>query len=802
MKLLSERMTKNLLGNQEAQLVWMASLFFMTGAAGLVYQTIWLRLLELYFGVTLITITLIVAAYMAGLGLGSLAGGRMASKGRNNLRLFGLMQLGIGLFGSLSPHLINLIGQKTAGSPYWLVFLLSFSLLLVPTFLMGMTLPLIIQVFVRSSRNSGGIIGMLYGINTLGAAIGALLSGYILIGLYGFNGTIMIAFCINLLAGLGAIALKPASLTAPKNTKKPETASAELPNPTLPLWAVLVSAFLVGFIGMGLEMLWFRLLGIIGKHTAYSFPSVLFVFLVALAFGGWYWGRKADRSRDRVGLFWILQNLAALMAAGSFLLLWVSIKHPPLSAWLLDNFYIFRQPDPPLFVMLNPEGIQELVFSRRILLIGLLEYFLPIMVVVLPAGLFMGGGLPILDRIAIQDAGMSGRRVGDIHLSNIIGAVAGTMVTSLVFLPHLGSEITLKVLSLLALSFPLLMICTSYPRLQKKWLLLPALLLLVISLLPGRGQFYTDYFENATGQSAVIKESGDAVKAITFKDHSANPTGLFIGGIQNSIYPSLGVYEVSAMTCAAAVRPERVLIIGLGGANTAKIFTTLPETVEITIVELLQDLDSFLLEYVSIVREVFQQPGVRYFIDDGRRFLYANPQEQFDLIYIDPFYSYTAGHNNLYSQEAMRLFQRHLSEGGVFCAFIDERHLIPKTAASVFQYSDHFPYFLINSDQPIVYDLDYMATISDTLARSLPGGMRSPAARTLEPKRIMDRKIGSQAETLEWEKHTPILSDMTPWLEYFYLCPGWMRGQLSAEQLRYCSQNRLLFKEQSDWTIP
>ena len=125
-----------------------AALFLISGAAGLIYEIAWQRLLEQHFGVTMTSVTLIVSAYMAGLGLGSLVGGRVAVNFKNTLLLYGILEVGIALFGVVSFNVIQWIGQSMAGSPYVLVFLMSFLVLLIPTFLMGMTLPLLTQSFV------------------------------------------------------------------------------------------------------------------------------------------------------------------------------------------------------------------------------------------------------------------------------------------------------------------------------------------------------------------------------------------------------------------------------------------------------------------------------------------------------------------------------------------------------------------------------------------------------------------------------------------------------------------------------
>jgi predicted membrane-bound spermidine synthase len=768
------------LQNHKTSIILVSILFFLSGAAGLIYQTVWVRLLETYFGVTLTAITLIVSAYMAGLGLGSLLGGRIAAKTHNAVLLYGLIEAGIGVFGILSPYLINWIGQITAGSSYALVFILSFALLLIPTLLMGMTLPLLTQAFVTRVETSGQVIGLLYGINTLGAAIGALVSGYILMGWFGFGVTLLIAAALNFLVGLSATLLRSNRGLAREANPAPDLSSA--PRAVWDYKAILLSAFLVGFIDMGFEMLWFRLLGVFNKHSAYSFPGILFVFLIALALGGWYWGKKADESKDPPRLFWNLQIAVGMVAVLSFLFIWILINLPQVQPWLAKNFNTFQQP-----VTTYLRAGEQIVFSRRSFFLGLLEYFMPIIIIVLPAGLIMGGGLPVLDRIAIDQVALSGRRVGDIHLSNIFGSVLGTLAVSFLLLPNLGSEWTLKILSMLTLSFLALYLVTQEKKFQKSMLAAPLVLILLVITLPGKGQFYTRLYQIATGrQSVVVRESGDGIVAVTFRGDKTNPADMWISGLKNSFFPSDGNYERSAMTCAAVARPTRVLIIGLGGGNTANFITTLPNIKEVVVVELMEELGSLLDQNVPVARVALHHPSVRYLIDDGRRYLYANPNEKFDMIFIDPLWSFTAGHNNLYSQEAMRLYQSHLTENGVFCAWVNEMHFIPKTAATVFPHSDFFGDYLVNSNQPIEYDMAYMTQIYDNYLATQSTYLSALAAEMMNPSEVLGRLRAKQARTLFVEKDVPVLTDLTPWLEYYYICPPRFINALTASQLKYC----------------
>jgi len=741
------------------QLFIIALLFLLSGAAGLIYEIVWERLLEVYFGVTMTAITLIVAAYMAGLGLGSLLGGRIAHRIKRVVLTYGLVEVAIAIFGFFSPSLINTIGQRTAGSPYPVVFLLSFALLIIPTLLMGMTLPLLTQSLVKRVETSGHVIGLLYGINTLGAAFGALIGGYVLIGWLGFEGTIQVAVLLNLGVGVGAILFLGNQEPATQDER--QIPSSVEPS-TLSYRAVLFAAFLVGFINLGFEMLWFRVLGIWNKATAYGFPSVLFVFLAGLAIGGFIWGRKADQSKDRVALFWKLQVGSGIVTILSFLLFWGALHIPAFQPSIMETFENFQQPTPA-FV----ESENGLVFSRRLMISSLFEYFLPILVLVLPASLLMGGGLPLLDRIAITSANVSGKRVGDIHLANIFGSVMGSLAISFIFLSSLGTELTLKVLALFSLTF-MSLVWGMRQKMGSKMYYLPFCLIVLVLVSPWRGTFYEKLYHTAADIPVLVHESGESVLALGYYSTPSSPAKLWIGGIQNSYFPTYGDYERSAFTCASASRPKRILIIGLGGSNTAYFLTQMPGVEEIVIVELMEDLSTLLNQYVPAAQKTLADSRVQYIADDGRRYLYAHPDETYDMIFIDPLNSFTAGHNNLYSREAMQLYQSHLASGGVFCAWMNERHVIPKTAASVFPYLEQFRDWVIAGNEEIAFDREYMAIGFATYIENGEAIFSDAVYTSLEPDVIFEKYVGNRECIMEKEKDIPVLTDSSPRLEYYY----------------------------------
>ena len=742
-----------------------ASLFLISGAAGLIYEIVWERLLELYFGVTMVSVTLIVSAYMAGLGVGSLIGGRVARHFKNTLFLYGLLEIGIALFGLVSPRIIVWIGQATAGAPYVLVFLISFGILLIPTTLMGMTLPLLTQSFVDRVEVSGRVIGLLYGINTLGAALGTLLAGYVLIGFYGFDGTLYIAVLLNGLVGLFAFVLSRWQVALASEASDVQTTST-----STTAWGyktILLASFLVGFIGLGFEMLWIRILLIVSKNTAYAFPSILFVFLLGLALGGYFWGRKADTSPDPVALFCKIELSGAMVAVITFLLVGLSLPYQP--PWI-ENFLETQKPPLP-FVETN----DQIFFSKRVLLANLWNYFLPILILVLPASLVMGGGLPVLDRLSIHNPLLSGRRVGDIHLANIIGSVTGSLAISFLLLPTIGTEWTMRLLVLSTFFFPAFYFLgkSSKPAIGRQdvsMTLVGLIALAGVLLVPPRGEFYERLYSHGTGQEAVISESGDSVLALTYESASSHQAGWFwIGGEINSLFPAQGIYEERALVCAGASRPKRILVIGFGGGFSSLFFSSIPDVNEILVIELLSDIAPFLSRYMDSARMTLTDPRVTYFVDDGRRYLNAYPDEKFDLISIDPLRVHTAGHNNLYSEEALKIYRDHLTPNGVLCAWMDEFHVIPHTVAQVFPYVDQYQNaFMVASRQPIYYETEYMGRVAASyadLTKKLYGATGSIRLDPLMGFQFFQR---DQSQILSDERHRPILRDMDPWLEYYF----------------------------------
>lgn len=169
--------------------------------------------------------------------------------------------------------------------------------------------------------------------------------------------------------------------------------------------------------------------------------------------------------------------------------------------------------------------------------------------------------------------------------------------------------------------------------------------------------------------------------------------------------------------CAGATRPKRILVIGFGGGFSTLFYKSIPDVDEIVVIELLSDIAPFLSRNMDSARVTLADPRVAYLVDNGRRYLNVSPDEKFDLISIDPLRVHTAGHNNLYSEEALNIYKDHLTPNGVLCAWMDEFHVIPHTVAQVFPYVDQYRNeTMVASSQPIVYQTEYMERVATDYA--------------------------------------------------------------------------------------
>src|SRR5688572_19805119 len=322
--------------------------FFIAGMPALVYQVVWQRALSLYFGVDIYSTTITVASFMLGLGLGSLLGGHLADRVRRPSVYYAACEGLLGLFGAASLASFQLVGQSLGGSELAVVAPVSFALLLVPTTLMGMTLPLMCQSLRVNDAGIGEHFSKLYAVNTLGAAVGALVSAFLLIGYLGLDGAVYAAAGVNFVLSLAALTLLPrAQQSTPAEALSPSAAPAAVPS-SRTLQLVTACSFLSGLVALGYQLVWYRLLTVLLHGTVYVFGTILFVFLCGIALGSWYARRHADHG-DALRRFGVAQlGISAYVLLFSIVLGYLTFV-PGLRHLIGATAFTTFHPAPELF---------------------------------------------------------------------------------------------------------------------------------------------------------------------------------------------------------------------------------------------------------------------------------------------------------------------------------------------------------------------------------------------------------------------------------------------------------------------
>jgi spermidine synthase len=331
-------------------------LFFVSGSSALVHQTAWQRILGLFSGSDSVSTTIVVGAFLLGLGLGSLLASGFADRfsDRGAVRAFALCEAGIGAFGATSKFLFydlifEHLGAVAASRP--LVFLVVFLALLPPTLLMGLSLPLLAKPMVQDIETASARIGWLYGVNTLGAAVGAFTGGCFVIGTVGYEVTIYFAAMLNLLVGGGALLIAP-SFCAEKNSYGEQTRSLGLePRPTpVRLWHWCFLVFVSGFIIISLEIIWFRVIGTMLQSTAYSFSLVLGWLLIGDATGIIAGAFAVGRAPNPERFFLWLQGAVTLYSTIALWLIAWAHRWPAVADRFIAYDYNLR-PHPTVFML-------------------------------------------------------------------------------------------------------------------------------------------------------------------------------------------------------------------------------------------------------------------------------------------------------------------------------------------------------------------------------------------------------------------------------------------------------------------
>jgi predicted membrane-bound spermidine synthase len=671
-----------------------SALFVLSGAAGLVYQVAWERILALTTGVAVHSVAIITAAFMAGLGAGSLIGGALSVRltPRRSLFAFAIVELGVAAFAAASVPLYygvlyrqnpSLYDGLLRGAATHLVSLFP------PTALMGMSLPLLARGLVRDRAGAGRTIGVLYGANALGAAAGALLTPWLLIRFLGVTGAVLTGAALSACAALGALALaaRAAGLGSADVAPAVPASAAELGEPSQPFTSWVAIYAVSGFVSLSLEMVWFRVLHVVTKDSAFAFGTLLFVYLLGLAGGTFVAAERAATVRRPLAIFLGCQAgivLSTLVVLG--LLVDLPPQWPGL-AWL--SHYGVR----PIGVSLVPFDVAGCAIVY--LLIPLLLFG--------PSTFLMGFGFPVLQGAAQTDPALSGLRTGVLQAANIVGCTVGSLVTGLLLLDRVGTAGVFRVLALLVAGLMLLGLrMTRDARMGG----LAASLVVVAALFPENQRLWLRLHGNPSGY--FVEEDAASVTALTSQIGGYK---LWINGRHNSWLPFGGLHTmIGALPAVAHAKPESVAVIGLGSGDTAWGAGCRKETRELVVFEIASS-QRHLLAHVAddplmgSLQRFLTDPRLRIVPDDGRRRLRMD-NRKYDIIVADTVWPDVSMSGYLWSYEYYELLRERLKPNGLVCALL-KTHRVRDAARKAFPYCVRFGNDLaLLSPDPITIDKD------------------------------------------------------------------------------------------------
>ncbi|MFN0316454.1 MAG: fused MFS/spermidine synthase, partial [Burkholderiales bacterium] len=641
-------------------------MFILSGFAGIMYEVLFSKALALTFGSTSTAAYTVLATYMGGMAIGSWLGGRVASGHAQPLRLYAYCELAIAVYCAATPMIFKgmqgvYVGIASGVSPdaqILTVFRLALGIgaLLVPTILMGMTLPILARFFESRSHSLGRSVAVLYGANTLGAALGALMAGYFVLPTLGVQRTTLAAAAINMFVALMAMQLQKKILAKPQASNIHAGEARTFTPPQIPLqldgtqakWLgnlALVILGVGGIVTLAIEIKYFHMLSVVAGNSTYAFSLMLFTFLLGLGAGAEVARRLLQRRLPlRLLLGWLEFGLAAVILGGVFL--WSKMP---------DYFGRFGA-----YPMVREFGSREIVRG----VVCWLAMF--------PPALFIGAIYPVaMECIGRAHAANPIQALGRAAAFNTLGNIAGVILGAFILLPHLGALHSIQLLAVVCMILGTVTLWRERGTTRiYRWApaALAALLLLAQpnsfdydKLATGSNVYF---FPQAWGRVIDHAESVDggltSVAVQEFKDHPPIRTlltnGKFQGNDANTgeMQAQLGIALSSLLHTS---HRESALAIGYGTGVSAR---TLHEAgfKQLDVVDLSADILRMANKHFASVNDrVTEKAGVSTYVTDGRNFLMLQ-ERRYDLIGMEISSIWFAGAASLYNQEFYKLVKK------------------------------------------------------------------------------------------------------------------------------------------------
>lgn len=672
--------------------------FVFSGATGLIYEVLWMRMLGLVFGATTLAVSTVLAAFMGGLALGSALAGRLAHRIRKPLSVYGWLEIGIAVYALLVPFLFRWVDNLYAliwqqFQPGFFTFslwrfLLSCLMLLAPTTLMGATLPVLSAALVRHGATA---VTRLYACNLVGAIVGTLAAGFVLLPAFGVRTTIIIAAAINFIIGLVTIVAQRRTVTQIEQLEPDQGGGFD----TNYFWGFVAVAS--GFVTISTQVSWTRILTMVIGSSTYAFSIVVALFLIGLAGGAWFVGRKDRSERLRTMLI-----VVELLTAISLMFSLVVVNRLP---WLLVTFG------------------RNLQISSWAGLLGL--QIMSATLLILAPALLMGMVMPLVLVWATGDPLRAVGRVGRSYAVNTIGAIAGAFLTGFVLIPNTSTKFALvlsaivcvvvaglayrpgeetrdpalkRSLAIGAIPVLALIMLVVTPRMNLADLSIGAYDSLVRELANTREGTATSDGPAATGPSVhqlLMYEEGPTATVSVRRDNDI--ISMAINGRTNasdSMFDMPTQVMLGQLPLFVAPRIEKALIIGYATGVTVGSMLQSPIQ-SVTCVELEPGTISGSRFFQHVNNRPLEDPRASLIIDDARTFLRVTPN-RYDIIVSEPSHPWVPGVANLFTQEFFELGRERLSDQGIFVQWVQIYQLSNESLRSVLAtYARVFPHVLM-----------------------------------------------------------------------------------------------------------
>ena len=658
----------------------------LSGFSALIYQVVWIRMFGLLFGVTVYAVSTVLTVFMAGLALGSIYFGRLADRHKNPLTLFMFLELGIGLYAVVFPFVYKGLTSAYLGinaithfGPYadaLVRFGLSFAVLIIPTFLMGGTIPVISKYFARKIDRLGWNVGRLYSINNCGAVLGCFSAGFFLLRFAGLSASLMIAAALNILnaafvflvARMPQESFSPSIATAAPKNHTPLKPGNETYSPHI-LRLILWAFALEGFASLAYEVIWTRvLLASSMDKTVYFTTTIIVTFISGIFLGSLIMARFVDHIKNRLSVFAWLQALVGIA--------------------MLIALSVSRE------VIVFVEGIGSPGAGSWLLIMGreCLAFFL---LLIIPATL-LGMKFPIAARIFTLNFEKAGSRIGFINSLDTIGAIAGSFLAGFVMIPFLGMEKALFCIALVNGCIAAALISAHpFSTVRKKAFSLAIVvgaLCFAIWEAPSSQMFRNWqaaktgkadrvlYFKEGPGATVSVPQSVEGVIALVINGTATAFTD----------YSDLRVHRMLGylpyLLCRA---PRQALVVGLGMGVTSQSLIQ-PDVDEVDCAEICPQVVGATSTIFSRYNgNVVTDPKFHLFIDDGRSYI-IRTKKKYDIITSNAIHARMS--INIYTKDYYELCRKKLTENGIMCQWMPTNWMSLREFKSLLRaFTDVFP---------------------------------------------------------------------------------------------------------------